>query len=187
MKKFKVLIPLDGSPFSAQILPSVCRLLDPEQYSLTLLRVAPVPADVMPPPVPPRPVTVAGWTSFTDATSGAARELAKHPIYTSQVWESVRIELKRDLAKELGCLQDANFEVSLSVHFGDPATEISQLVKDKDFDLVVMATHGRSGLRRVLMGSVAETVLRSVRVPVFTLRPVATAASKGTVAHVVSR
>jgi nucleotide-binding universal stress UspA family protein len=98
----------------------------------------------------------------------------------------VRSELTDDLAEELGCLRDANFEVSLSVHFGDPAREISQLVKDENFDLVVMATHGRSGLRRVLMGSVAETVLRSAKVPVLTLRPVAVAAAQPTSVYVAS-
>ena len=53
---------------------------------------------------------------------------------------------------------------------GDPATEIVRLAGAEHFDLIVMATSGRSGLRRALMGSVAETVVRQAPCPVITLR-----------------
>jgi nucleotide-binding universal stress UspA family protein len=43
---------------------------------------------------------------------------------------------------------------------GDPATEIVRYAKDAGMDLIVMGTHGRTGLERLLMGSVAERVLR---------------------------
>lgn len=43
---------------------------------------------------------------------------------------------------------------------GDPATEIVRFCKDAGMDLVVMGTHGRSGMERLLMGSVAEKVMR---------------------------
>ena len=43
---------------------------------------------------------------------------------------------------------------------GDPATEIVRYVRDAGMDLIVMGTHGRTGLERLLMGSVAEKVLR---------------------------
>ncbi|MEX0679199.1 MAG: ATPase, T2SS/T4P/T4SS family, partial [Pirellulales bacterium] len=53
---------------------------------------------------------------------------------------------------------------------GDPATEIVRLARDEDVDLIVMATEGRSGLRRVLMGSVAESIVRTASCPVLTLK-----------------
>jgi nucleotide-binding universal stress UspA family protein len=43
---------------------------------------------------------------------------------------------------------------------GDPATELVRLAREQRFSLVVMGTHGRTGLERALMGSVAEKVLR---------------------------
>ena len=53
---------------------------------------------------------------------------------------------------------------------GDPATEIVRVAKDEGVDLIVMSTHGRSGLTRVLMGSVAELVVRRASCPVLTFK-----------------
>ena len=57
------------------------------------------------------------------------------------------------------------------VRFGDPAAEIANLVKTAQVDLVAMASHGRTGIRQFVLGSVAEQVLRSVDVPVLIVRP----------------
>jgi nucleotide-binding universal stress UspA family protein len=65
---------------------------------------------------------------------------------------------------------------------GDPATEIVRLATEEDVDLIVMGTHGRTGLRRMLMGSVAEAVVRHAECPVFTLKePRAVKAPRATV------
>jgi nucleotide-binding universal stress UspA family protein len=53
---------------------------------------------------------------------------------------------------------------------GDAATEIIRLAKELGCDLIVMGTHGRSGLRRLLMGSVAEEVVRKAHCPVVTVK-----------------
>ena len=52
---------------------------------------------------------------------------------------------------------------------GDPRVAIVQHAQDAAFDLVVMGTHGRTGRERLLIGSVAENVVRSSRVPVLTV------------------
>ena len=54
--------------------------------------------------------------------------------------------------------------------FGDPATRIVEFAKLKDADLIVMGTHGATGMERLLMGSVAEGVVRRSPVPVLTLK-----------------
>lgn len=54
---------------------------------------------------------------------------------------------------------------------GNPAAEICKFVADEHVDLVVMATHGRTGLKHVLMGSVAEKVVRMSTAPVLTVKP----------------
>lgn len=53
---------------------------------------------------------------------------------------------------------------------GDPATAIANLAQEEGVELIVMGTHGRSGLMRLLMGSVAEAVVRRAPCPVLTLR-----------------
>ena len=54
--------------------------------------------------------------------------------------------------------------------FGDPATEIVRVAKDEGVDMIVMSTHGRTGLSRMLMGSVAEKVVRRAPCPVVTFK-----------------
>ena len=49
---------------------------------------------------------------------------------------------------------------------GDPATEIVRVAQEEGVDMIVMSTHGRTGLARVLMGSVAEKVVRRAHCPV---------------------
>jgi universal stress protein A len=57
------------------------------------------------------------------------------------------------------------------VRAGKAQTEILRYAKEEGVDLIVMATHGRTGLAHVLMGSVAERVVRTSVVPVMTVKP----------------
>jgi len=54
---------------------------------------------------------------------------------------------------------------------GSPKVEIIRYARQHDIDLIVLATHGRTGLAHVLMGSVAESVVRTAPCPVLTVRP----------------
>ncbi|HKZ05130.1 MAG TPA: universal stress protein [Methylomirabilota bacterium] len=60
--------------------------------------------------------------------------------------------------------------VTYAVRHGRPADEILAATREGNADLIAMATHGRTGLSRVLFGSVAEAVLRNASVPVFLIR-----------------
>jgi len=88
----------------------------------------------------------------------------------------VAIERKRSddlLASVRPSIERVRFE--RRVLKGDPAHEILRFAEQENVDLIVMGTHGRSGLSRLLMGSVAETVLRRAKCPVLTVRqPVVT-------------
>jgi nucleotide-binding universal stress UspA family protein len=53
---------------------------------------------------------------------------------------------------------------------GDPATAVVQLAEEENVDMIVMGTHGRTGLSRLLMGSVAEAVVRKANCPVLTFK-----------------
>jgi nucleotide-binding universal stress UspA family protein len=61
------------------------------------------------------------------------------------------------------------FTVHLEVREGTPFYEIIRFAKDQSIDLIVMGTHGRAGLAHVLMGSVAEKVVRKAPCPVLTV------------------
>ena len=75
------------------------------------------------------------------------------------------VEELRELAESGGI--DA---IEGTVQRGRPHEVIGRYVEDNDIDLVVMGTHGRSGLDRVLLGSVTEKVVRTSEVPVLTVR-----------------
>jgi nucleotide-binding universal stress UspA family protein len=168
----KALIPLDGSPFSRQVLSHVHGLLNPDDYTLVLLQVAPPPRSYTP---PPRRMAGSAWaTEHYDSSWDA--EQAAHPIYDTQIWDNIRTMLLDDMAPEARRLKEAGFGVSVEVRFGEPAQEIVDLVEEEGIDLVVMSTHGRGGLARLLMGSVAQSVPRRLSVPVMMVRPVKTAA-----------
>jgi nucleotide-binding universal stress UspA family protein len=53
---------------------------------------------------------------------------------------------------------------------GDPAAEILHLATDTGCDMIVLGTHGRTGLDRLLMGSVAEQIVRKAPCPVLTVK-----------------
>ena len=57
------------------------------------------------------------------------------------------------------------------VRTGTPFVEIVRHAKENDVDLIVMGTHGRTGLVHALIGSVAEKVVRKAPCPVLTVRP----------------
>ncbi|HZS00410.1 MAG TPA: universal stress protein [Chloroflexota bacterium] len=84
----------------------------------------------------------------------------------------VRAEAENSLAQIAKELAGAGVHVTTIVQAGaNPAADITATVRRQGADLVVMATHGRTGLRRAVLGSVAERVLAESPVPVAVLRP----------------
>jgi universal stress protein A len=79
-----------------------------------------------------------------------------------------REELKKSLVEVVPADPDIHFEHKLLV--GDPATAIVQLAEEENADFIVIGTHGRTGLTRLLMGSVAESVVRHSKCPVLTIK-----------------
>ena len=77
-------------------------------------------------------------------------------------------ELRRLLGNVVPTDHNVPFEHRLLV--GDPATAIVEDAEKENADLIVMGTHGRAGLSRLLMGSVAEAVVRRARCPVLTVK-----------------
>ncbi len=170
MATLKVLIPLDGSSFSRGCLNSVYKTLTPKRHQLILLRVAPLPKGIG--TIPPRMLALSGSSDFIPHfTSSSELEFNQHPIYETQAWESTKAQIERELNQDMQDLQKAGFDVVILIHFGDIVLEIVNAIKQRHIDLVVMATHGRKGLERMFLGSIAETVLQAADVPVLMVRP----------------
>jgi nucleotide-binding universal stress UspA family protein len=70
-------------------------------------------------------------------------------------------------------LRSANADLVIAevVEMGEPHSQIIDWIKPKAIDLIIMSTHGRSGLQRVMLGSVTEKVLRNAHCPVLVIPP----------------
>lgn len=97
-----------------------------------------------------------------------------HPVEPGIVWDVVTEETRREqvrqgLEERLGkSLEDAGLK--LHIPAGNPARQIALVAEANKVDLVVMPSHGRSGLPRFFLGSVTERVLRLSKCPVLVLR-----------------
>ncbi len=85
-------------------------------------------------------------------------------------------QARLDLAEVLPEAEAAEVEVTRQVVGGSPSHEIVKVAAAEKVDLIVIATHGRTGLSHLGMGSVAERVVRTAPCPVMTIRPMAVTA-----------
>ena len=95
------------------------------------------------------------------------------PAEPGEIWRTVDHDSRRRHAtqalKEL--LADPKLEkVSINVAFGDPGQGIAEYAEKAGAKLIVLPSHGRTGLKRLLIGSVAERVVRLAHCPVLVLR-----------------
>jgi nucleotide-binding universal stress UspA family protein len=84
-------------------------------------------------------------------------------------------DLQDEGMKQLSSLVPENFPkkmtIERSVLVGSPTTEIARFAKEKEADMIVVGTHGRTGLARMLMGSTAEGLLREAPCQVLVVKP----------------
>ena len=89
-------------------------------------------------------------------------------------WEGIDEMLRADAEDAVSMVEalgdDYDVPVETAILDGSPSKEIVRYAEGEDCDLVVMGTHGRGGIDRLLLGSVAEKVVRSSSVPVLTVR-----------------
>ncbi len=86
-------------------------------------------------------------------------------------------DAETQLANRLSAAERARFHGTTEIVTGLTAKEIVQYAKDHAVDLIVMGTHGRRGIAHLMLGSVAEHVVRTAMCPVLTVRGALTAAS----------
>jgi len=85
-------------------------------------------------------------------------------------WASVKSEAEEQLAEHAERLRAAGLEVETAVCEGYAATVIVEEAARRDADLVVIGTHGLSGLKHLLLGSIAERVVQKSPCPVLTVK-----------------
>ncbi len=142
-----IVLPLDGSPVAEQVLPYAAALA-------TALRATVRPAWV----IPPFPAYYGGYMG--DA-SGALHDLVE------ETEKAAREYLGRIRAR---LMREGVAKVYESVLFGNPAESIIDMARTMPYSLVAMTTHGRSGVGRFVMGSVADQVVRHSGAPVLLVR-----------------
>ncbi len=137
-----LLVTLDGSPESREVLPFASTIASLFGSRLTLLRVIP-------------PHFLLGSTYIP------------HPTREVQGLEAEQEAAREYLDAEAQALRERGLAVEVETVAGaHPVEGILQFVAGSDVDLVAMATHGRGGVARLILGSVADKVIRGGSVPV---------------------
>jgi nucleotide-binding universal stress UspA family protein len=140
----KILVPLDGSELSERALKPAFALAEKFGAEIILLRIAlPEETLVSVPPMMPYEY--------------GARPPAQH--------QSLE-EAEAYLASIKLCQFKSSASVQTQVMIGPPPEIIVAIAREQQADLIVMSTHGRTGISRLVYGSVAEAVLRGSPVPV---------------------
>ncbi len=139
----------DFSEHGDLALRSAAELAAASQAKLTVIHVLPEPQ--APSPLMPRYYDV-----HTDQRRVAEAEAAARKALEERVPEAA---------------ERAGIEIAVEVRVGDPATEILAAEAHLHPDLIVLSTHGRRGLSRWIMGSVAERVMASAKADVLAVRP----------------
>jgi nucleotide-binding universal stress UspA family protein len=150
----RILVPTDFSDCARPAVRYAAELADKFGAELVLLHVVPDAVLALPDAVMPTPAAGADLHELTEAgKTGLAHLIAAEKLSRLSPRPEVRV--------------------------GSPAPEIVAAATDLHADLVCIGTHGRGGLARVLLGSVAELVVRQAPCPVLTVRPKACGGAAG--------
>ncbi len=87
-----------------------------------------------------------------------------------RIYEAQRRWAAETLEARVADTRASGVPASARLRVGSPYEEIAQVAEEEGADLIVMGTHGRSGFRRLLLGSVADRVVRTAPCPVVTVR-----------------
>jgi len=153
----KILVPLDGSEFSEATLEHVKAIATGCKVPEVILLMVVEPYHQV-------YVSEDYWpTMADDAIAAEAKALSSAKEYISK------------LAKKL---KKQGLSVQTAVVNGSPDSEILDYAKNSQVDLIIMSTHGRSGISRWVFGSVADRVVRNASIPVLVVSPPGRAAGR---------
>jgi nucleotide-binding universal stress UspA family protein len=140
-----ILAPTDFSEYSKQAVASALELAKKFGAKLSILHVVELP-----------PYPVEGYVP---------------PSLSATFLEDLERQASQDLAQVVPEAESASIEVARLVTVGSPYRKIIDMAEAEQVDLIVMATAGRTGFSRLVMGSIAERVVRTASCPVLTIRP----------------
>jgi len=93
------------------------------------------------------------------------------PLPIADITEQLEDSAERELPKLAECAECEGIEIEEIIVHGEAASEIVRVAKEREIDLIVIASHGRTGLGRILFGSTAEAVVRHAPCPVLVVKP----------------
>lgn len=155
----RILCPIDMSPFSQGAVKLGVKLAQESNSTLYLLHVIDNPFDEL------------YLSPITQADPALLDLYRDEPAKRAQIMNAT-LEHSQVLLKQF-CHQwvEQLPKVRYLVANGDPFEKILDAAKDHRIDLIVLATHGRTGVKRLLIGNVAEKVVRHAPCPVLTCKP----------------
>ena len=139
----RILVPIDFSACSKKALQYALPLAKEHEAALTLLYVGPLPI-------------------YASGESGSVDTAALEAEMRAGAEEQLSLLVAEEVGRKV--------PVSKVIRFGSPRSEILQLADSLPADLIVLSTHGRTGLKHVFLGSVAEAVVRHAPCPVLVVR-----------------
>lgn len=110
---------------------------------------------------------------MTEVASAGAMNVDLGPD-VSETYQALEARVGQAMAKWQGDTGRTFARLAVHVRTEMATSEVAQLASDLDAELIVVGTHGRRGFRRLLLGSVAEAVVRQAPCPVLVMRPKAT-------------
>jgi nucleotide-binding universal stress UspA family protein len=155
----KILCPVDLSSFSLEALELAAKLGAVSDATLYILHVIDNPFDEM------------YMTRITQADPASIELYKQEPLRRSKIMKAT-VEHSEVMVKQF-CHDTVEHlaKVRYLVSSGVPFEKILDAAEDHRIDLIVLATHGRTGIKRLLIGNVAERVVRHAPCPVLTVKP----------------
>ena len=141
----RILVPLDGSARAEQALPDAARLARASRGSLILVQAVAPPPQYPPTYVPVEPIPYAAYETLEDEAN----------TYLVRISQSDQL---------------AGIPIECHAFLGPAAPQLLDAVTEYSADLVVMSSHGRSGLTRWILGSVAQHIVQHATIPVLIVR-----------------
>lgn len=159
----RILCPVDLSSFSLEALKLAARIAEASKATLYLLHVIDNPFDDL------------YMSALTEADPALIELYKSEPLRRSQFLAAATRHSEVLLKQFCHDTVESVPKVRYIVESGDPFENILDVAETRRVDLIVLATHGRTGIKRLIIGNVAEKVVRHAPCPVLTIKPRANA------------
>lgn len=140
----KILVPLDGSPLAEAVLPHAEALAKSEHAEIIILRVPNAPVSEF---------------------------LSRDPMIAEMIHADMEKESEEYVHNKVAALEKENIKVTGITKDGLVPDTILNVADETHADIIAMSTHGRTGISRWLMGSVADKIIHHAHIPVMLIHP----------------